>query len=408
MSAPGRRIPEPMQGRQRFEALIPRLGNGRSVFGIEVPLRVCPLGAHIDHQLGVVTGMTVDRSVVLAVEPSADSRIDVESLDFPGTVTVDLTEPLPPADGSWGDYLRAGVSVLGDRASLSRGFRAVIGGPLAGAGLSSSAAVLIAYITAMARVNEVDLPTGELPTLVQRAENEYVGVSCGLLDPSVIVHSRADALTVIDCLDGSVRRVAGSSNMDRPAVLTAYSGEARSLATSDFNRRVDECAQSATRLLELAGLEATAQPRLRSVAPEVFAEFGRRLPEPLRLRATHFFGEMNRVAAGVAAWERGDLDLFGELVTESGESSISNYECGTPAMVSLFRLLADHQGVYGARFSGAGFGGSCLALVRADAAEEIADAVERRLADARPTPAGRAKVHICRSAGSFHVFEGGD
>ena len=109
--------------------------------------------------------------------------------------------------------------------------------------------------------------------------------------------------------------------------------------------------------------------------PEVFAEYGEGLPDPLRRRAAHYFGEMRRVGEGVAAWERGDLERFGALVSESGASSIENYECGTPAMVSLFETLVEQPGVFGARFSGAGFGGSCLALVRNDAVNGVVSGI---------------------------------
>lgn len=372
---------------------------------VEVPLRICPLGAHIDHQRGIVTGMAIDRGVVLVATPSAGSTIEIESLDFGGVTTADIRVPAPSSTGGWGDYVRAAVAALGERFELRHGFKAVISGPLAGAGLSSSAAVILAYIIAAARINGVDLSPADLPAMVQRAENRYVGVRCGLLDPAVIVHSRAGSLTVIDCLDGSADHAEPPTDAPAPAILVAFSGLRRELAGSGFNTRVEECERAASMLLEYAGGDPVAEPTLRSVDAEVFDAYGHRLPERLRRRARHFFSEMDRVSAGVTAWRRGDLVSFGELVSASGESSICNYECGIPATVSLVRSMAACDGVYGARFAGAGFGGSCVALVVAEHADEVAAEIGRRFAMEHSELADRAAVHVCRSAGTFRVIE---
>ena len=376
------------------------------VFGVNAPLRVCPLGAHVDHQGGAVTGLTIDRSVMLAAVPLPEPVLRVESLDFKGRVRVDLTASQPPATGDWGDYARAAAGVLSAHRRLDRGLYAVIGGDLAGAGLSSSAAVLICYLLGLARANRFDLDRRDVATLVQRAENSYIGVASGLLDQSIILFAGEGHLTHVNVSDLSVERVTAREGAPEVGVVVAFSGISRALAGSGFNTRVEECHEAARILLERGGRAASRRPLLSDVEPELFDRFAAELPESLRRRATHFFGERRRVIDGVEAWRRGDLARFGELMSASGESSIRNYECGTPEMVTLYELLRETPGVYGARFSGAGFGGSCVALADPAAGEEIADAVSRGYAAAHPGAAANARCHLCTPSGPARFVDG--
>lgn len=395
---------------ERFTELVERLRtnpsvDGLPIWGVEVPLRICPLGAHIDHQNGLVTGLAVDRSVMMASAPSEHPIFAIESLGFDGDVSVDVTVEPAGADGHWGDYVRAAVCALQERHTLRRGLQAVIRGELAGAGLSSSAAVLIAYLVGLARANGIELRPEELVELVQRAENRYIGVASGLLDQSVMVHADLGSLTLIDCRDLTVRQITAPPQAVEVAVVVAFSGAGRSLVDSGYNNRVFECREAARNLLEMTGEKPAGIPRLRDVDPEVFAECGHRLPRNQRLRATHYFTEMERVAFGLDAWRSGDVERFGQLVSASGESSIVNYECGTPSLTSLYELLHDQPGVYGARFSGGGFGGTCVALASPESCEEIVASISDRYAAKHPELADEAAFEICGSAGPMRVFD---
>jgi galacturonokinase len=144
---------------------------------------------------------------------------------------------------------------------------------------------------------------------------------------------------------------------------------------------------------------------LRQVDAALFHKFGPGLDEPLRRRATHFFTEMERVQAGVEAWRAGDLRRFGELVTASGASSIHNYECGCPQLITLYEILADCPGVYGVRFSGAGFRGNCLALVDPTQREAIAAHIHARYPTAHPEMADHYSIHFCQSTDAAQVIE---
>lgn len=349
--------------------------------------------------------MAVDRSVMIAAVPADRPEFSIESLDFSGTVVVDVTTDPEPARHHWGDYVRAAVSALRSRFPLDRGLTAVIGGELAGAGLSSSAAVLIAYLVSLAKVNGIELEPDETAVLVQRAENTYIGVASGLLDQSVMIHADRGKLTVIDCIDSTIQQIESPASSKPIAVVVAFSGATRALVDSGYNSRVSECADAARRLLAMGEEPGSEMPRLRDVNPEVFAENGRRLPEDLRLRATHYFTEMERVAAGIMAWRVGDVEGFGKLVTASGESSIVNYQCGIPPLVTLHELLASHPGVYGTRFSGGGFGGTCIALAAPEACDDVVESVRARYAAEHPELAPFAAFWVCRAAGPMRVFD---
>ncbi len=369
-------------------------------FLAEAPLRICPLGAHVDHQGGRVTGMTIDRGVVLAAAPTADTLVRVTSLQFSGAVEVDLNRAVSEKHGDWGDYLRAAVFVLGQNFELRRGLRAVIGGDLPGAGLSSSAAVLISYLLGLSRANEIEISREEVSALAQQAENDFVGVDCGRLDQSIILFAEPERLTCVDCSDltiGQVARPEGAKDDFR--VLVADSGVDRRLAGSGFNDRVEECREAARLLLAMDDQASSGNGVLSDVSPEVFKRYRAELPRVARLRATHYFSEQDRVNRGVDAWRRGDLSRFGKLMNASGASSIQNYESGTSELATLSDLLRNADGVYGARFSGGGFGGSCIALIEPGADRPIIEEVSKAYHAAHPEAAAGASFHVCRTGG---------
>jgi galactokinase/galacturonokinase len=186
---------------------------------------------------------------------------------------------------------------------------------------------------------------------------------------------------------------------DTFGVLVVYSGVTHTLVGTDYNNRVAECRSAAHELLAHAGLPIPEDVRLRHVDPALFAEHGARLEGSLYRRAHHYFGEMARVEQGVAAWQRGDLAALGKLVSASGESSVRWYECGSPQLVTLYEILREIPGVYGTRFSGAGFRGNCIALIDPAQGEAIAEAVHRRYPIAHPEIAAHYSIHFCQTDG---------
>lgn len=399
------------------------------------PYRVCPLGAHIDHQLGTVTAMAIDRGVHLAFAPSGSSEVRVRSLTYPGEVRFAVDRVPPRQDADWGNYPRGAAFALGREVPLRRGILGLTSGNLAGVGLSSSASVGLAYLLALEEVNDLPRARSENIRLDQVIENDYLGLRNGILDQTAILESVRDHLTVIDCraFDGSgeqasaqpvdpsavrnrgkgeaghpaacsvTRRLPKNPHVPEWAILIASSGLTKAVIATDYNRRVTECAEAAAILLRAAG-RASASPRLGWVTPEEYRAHRSLLGRPMARRAEHFFTEMDRVRRGLDAWQQGDLASLGRLMRESGESSIRNYECGSPELIDLHEILNATPGIPGARFSGAGFRGCCVALAERRVAESVLPAIRREFAARRPELATRSEFFVCHSSDGAQIL----
>ena len=371
---------------------------------VRSPYRICPLGAHIDHQLGPVTAMAIDRAVHVAYAPLA-GEVRLSSLDFPGEVRFSLAHVPDRRDGDWGNFARGAVRALQQQHVLRYGIQGVTAGRLDGGGLSSSAAIGVALLLALEQANGLMVTAQENIALDQAIENEYLGLRNGILDQSAILLSRRDQLTYIDCRTCEHELIPPATSAGSPAILLAFSGLKRALVGTDYNQRVDECRAAADALLRALG-RPDAVPVLRNIEPDEYAQCRRLLDGPPARRATHFFSEVQRVREGVDCWRRGDLAGFGRLVSASGESSIRNYECGCPPLVDLYEILVATEGVYGTRFSGAGFRGCCVALLDPQAAEPAAESVLGRYRRRQPQLAGDAFALVCRSDdGARHLRE---
>lgn len=374
--------------------------DARQVFA---PYRVCPLGAHIDHQLGPVTALALDRGVDLVWAPSGSAATRLASLEFPGEIQFELGEALAAVPGCWGNYARGAVSVLADAGhTLRQGIVGVMTGPWSEGGLSSSAAVGIAYLLALEAANDLRLDPGENLRLDHALETRFLGLRNGILDQAGVLFSRRDHLTCVDCATARHRLLPAGKGMPPLAWVVAFSGLRRALVSTDYNRRVGECREAARLLLGAAG-RPDVEPVLGHVTAAEYSAHRDRLPPPLDRRAAHFFSEARRVGQGMLAWERGDAVAFGALMTASGESSIRQYECGCPPMVDLYRILTGTPGVFGARFSGAGFRGCCIALADRARAGEIAVAVREAYARLHPELAADAPVAVCDSGDGARI-----
>lgn len=374
---------------------------------VRSPYRICPLGAHIDHQLGPVTAMALDRALLLAYVPSASRQVTVGSLDFPGRVRFHLDDIPPPAPDDWGNYARGAAVALRTHHRLERGIVAMTAGRLHGGGVSSSAAVGIAYLLALEAANGLDLDAEENIELDRRIENDYLGLRNGILDQAAILLSRRGHLTRIDCRTGRHQRIPAPAGSPPFRILLAFSGLSRGLMGTDYNLRVVECAEAA-RVLLAAGGRPNTRPLLGHVHLDEYETHARRLDPLAARRAAHFFGEVERVRQGVEAWARGDLARLGALMTASGESSVANYECGSPPLIDLFRSLVARDGVHGARFSGAGFRGCCVALIDPDAVADVIDRVADDYTRRHPELAARGGFAVCETGDGAALLDIGD
>lgn len=373
---------------------------------VYAPLRISPLGAHVDHQDGLVAGMTLDRVILLAFVPRDDRRVHVESLNFPGQVDFALDDVPSKSPKDWGNYVRGAVLALQQRYHLRVGIDAVVEGTMPIGGLSSSAAVGIAYLLALETANDLAISPEENIQLDRYIENVYLGLKNGIMDQSMILMGQHNTLTYLDCQSVAFERIPIPHEKNGFDILVVYSGVDKVLVGTDYNNRVRECQEATRMLLTWAGQPVPENPRLRMVPDEIYAELGSRLPVPLDRRARHFFTEVQRVRQGVAAWRTGDVQEVGLLMRASGASSVHNYESGCPQLITLYNILSECPGVYGARFSGAGFRGCCIGLSDPVYREEIRAFVDARYPVTHPNMAERYSVHFCKSDGPARVLNG--
>lgn len=364
------------------------------------PYRICPIGAHVDHQLGSITGFAIDKGIHMAYGPKENGVIEVQSLQFGKRAQWHVEATPKNKEGDWADHLRGATIALYKRYPLRRGLCAVIEGELPIGGLSSSAAVIITYLSALCKINGITLTPEEMITIAQEAENKYVGVSCGRLDQSCEVYCRKEHLLHMDLKSGDYELVPQHADMKPYKIAIIFSGVERSLAGSAYNMRVDEAKSAAYALLAYAGVSygKFADTYLCDVPYEIYAEHGHKLPENWRKRAEHYFTESERVRRGAEAWRRGDIEGFGRLSFESGWSSIYNWETGSPELKALYEIMTRTEGIYGGRFSGAGFKGCCMALIDPVFEDSIIENVTREYLQMFPELKEKFSVHICQSA----------
>ena len=371
------------------------------------PLRICPLGAHIDHQLGLVTGMTIDRDILLAFAPNKEGKVWISSTTFSPPVEFSLDDVPARVPGDWGNYVRGAVVALQQKYDLQYGIYGVVHGDMPIGGLSSSTAVGVAYLLALEQANGLEVPPLENIRLDQYIENVYLGLNNGILDQSIILLSDEKHLTYLDCQSVEVQMIDSPFQQNDFEIVVVHSGISKVLVGTDYNRRVAECQEAARLMLEWAGYDI-ADPSTRSghsslalrlVPEEVYHTYGRRLPEKVGKRAAHFFTEMQRVREGIVAWRKGDLDTLGQLIRASGASSINNYECGCEHLITIYEILNACPGVYGARFSGAGFRGCCIGLINPAYKDNIVEAIQRRYPQVHPDIADKYGVYFCHPAG---------
>ena len=363
------------------------------------PYRVCPLGAHVDHQHGLVTGFAFDMGVDLLFNVSEDGMVNLRSLTFDGDITLDITRPTQMRDGSWGDYARGAKYALKKRFKLRRGIQGVIKGSLPIGGLSSSAAVLIAYVMAFAKANGITLTPMEVVKIASEAEREYIGLNNGILDQSCIALSEKDALLFLDTDSEQYRIIRRNPRMADFDITIIFSGLTRTLVNSDYNLRVAECKTAAWNMMAYTDmpLKSLDKTFLRDVPKEIYDLTRDKMPPRFARRAEHFYSEYKRVRKGVTAWETGNLALFGQLSFESCQSSIDNYECGSEELIAIYNIMRQTDGVYGGRFSGAGFKGACVALTDPSKREEIRQHITEEYLRLFPEYADTFEMHFCKT-----------
>jgi len=369
------------------------------------PYRVCPVGAHIDHQKGNVTGFAINYGITVAFVPSNNHFFEATSLNFSGTKGDSLLD-IGDKQNDWADYIRGTAKLLHERYGIDKGIYAVIDGSLPIGGISSSAAVIIAFMKALCVANEITLSKEEIIKLSKEVENNYVGINSGTLDQSCELYSKKDNLLYLDTSTGDYNLIPGNPNMKPYELAIIFSGVKRTLVGSAYNTRVDELKSASYSLKALSGMEygSYKDSVLRDVPREIFEQYKDKLPVNFYKRALHYYDEMDRVKRAVNAWKNGDIDTFGKISRESGESSIYNYEAGSNELKSIHEIMNNTDGVYGGRFSGAGFKGCCVAIIDPSYEETIKREITKRYLEKFPEYRKSFDIYFCQTADGCDDF----
>lgn len=374
--------------------------NKEPMYTTFTPYRICPLGAHIDHNLGCITGFAIDKGIHIAYSIKRNGIVEIESLQFPKRGQWHVENTPQEKENDWADHLRGATIALNKRYPLRNGLSAIIDGELPIGGLSSSGTMIITFINALAFLNNIKLTKKELVEIANEAEIKYVEVSNGKLDQACELYAEKNKLLYVDMLNDEHILIDTPSNMKSFKIGIFFSGVDKGLEPSKYNMRVDELRSAAYLLKALSGMEYGKfnETNMRDVPYDVFNKYQNKLPSNFRKRAEHFYNECERVQKGIQYYKDGNILEFGKLVTESGESTINLWQTGSKEMISLFNILKSVQGVYGTRFAGSGFKGCCMALIDPKHENEILDKVKNEYTSLYPRLRNKYSAHICETA----------
>ncbi|MBC7877212.1 MAG: galactokinase [Anaerolineales bacterium] len=358
--------------------------NSKPEFIVRAPGRVNLIGEHTDYNDGFVLPMAIDRAMWIALSPRDDSQIRIRSLDLETDAVFDL-HSLAKGEG-WVEYIKGMANELQNAGYKLKGFDAVMTGDVPrAAGLSSSAAVELATARAFAAVSGFKWDATQMAQLAQKAENEWVGVNCGIMDQMASAAAKEGFALFLDCRSLGYQYAPLPENV---SVVILDTSTRRGLVDSAYNERRSQCEEAA----RWFGVKA-----LRDVS---VAEFYRKtkeekLDEVVLKRARHIVTENERVLEAVQVMKAGNVKRLGELFNASHDSLRDDFEVTNDELNIMVECAREQESCYGARMTGAGFGGCAVALVQKENAEEFVNAVS---AAYRQRSGVDASVYVCKAS----------
>ena len=362
--------------------------DGQPEWIVRAPGRVNLIGEHTDYNDGFVMPLAIDRAIWIALRPRADRRVAVHSIDYNERQEFSL-EDLTDEKAGWIEYLKGTAWSLMDAGHQLTGFEGIVVGdvPL-GAGLSSSAALEMATARAFAVAGDLPWDPAVMAKLGQRAENRWIGVNCGIMDQLISAAGQADHALLIDCRSLETQPVPFPEGV---AIVVLDTSTRRGLVDSAYNERRSQC-ESAAEFFKVKAL--------RDVELDLFSQVGHDLDDVTQSRALHVITENERTLQAAEAMRRGELAALGVLMNKSHESLRDDYEVSSDALNAMVEAALAHEACYGARMTGAGFGGCAVALVRLDAADDFATKTEAAYKEATGhDPA----IYVCRATNGAEV-----
>ena len=353
------------------------------------PGRVNLIGEHTDYNDGFVMPAAIDFYTWAKVTALDNRKLQIHSENFGEEVEVDLDDPNITRRNHWSDY-PVGVAVILERAGYRlRGARLEIQGEVPiGSGLSSSAAIEVATACALTSINGIEIDKRELALLCQRAENEFVGARVGIMDQFVSLFGQEQKALLLDCRSLDFRLLPLPDNV---RLIICNTMVKHALASSAYNERREQC-EAGVRVLARHFPNITA---LRDATLDQVEQVKSELSEVVYRRCRHVITENERVLAAGEALEHGDLNWFGKLMAESHRSLRDDYEVSSKELDLMVEFARRVEGVYGARMTGGGFGGSTVNLVAVERVEEFQERVAQWYEEALKI---RPEIYVCTAS----------
>ncbi len=355
---------------------------------LRAPGRVNLIGEHTDYNEGFVLPIAIDRAVWIALSPRSDQQVNIEALDYADSASISLDD-LYSAEKGWAEYIKGVAWALLNCGYLLQGWDGVIAGDVPiGAGLASSAALELAATRAFTITSDLEWQAVEMAQLVQGAENHWVGMNCGIMDPLISAKGMAGHALLIDCRSLKIETVPLPPHT---VVAVLDTATRRDLVDSAYNDRRAQCEQAASCL----GVAA-----LRDISCEQFDALSSQLDPILWRRVQHVISENDRTLQAAAAMKEGDVTQLGRLMNASHTSLRDDFEVSSKELDLMVICANEAPGCYGARMTGAGFGGCAVALVQAGLADVFTDSVTYKYqAAAQLAP----KIYICKASNGVEL-----
>jgi galactokinase len=345
--------------RDRVNEEFERRFNAVPAFAVRAPGRVNLIGEHTDYNDGFVLPMAIDRAVWIAGRPRSDGRVWAYSLDLDRTAEFSLGN-IEREQTGWAEYAKGVAWAMQEAGYALQGWEGVVSGDVPiGSGLSSSAALEMAAARVFAQVSSLAWDPTAMTRIGQRAENEWVGINCGIMDQMISAAGKAGHALLIDCRSLEMWPVPLPPGT---AVVILDTATRRGLVDSAYNERRAQCEAAA---------RSFGVPALRDVGLSQFEAEAHRLDDLIRRRARHVITENDRTLRAAEVMSRGDAAELGRLMNGSHASLRDDFEVSSGELDHMVACAYQEEACYGARMTGGGFGGCAVALVRADAAQGL-------------------------------------
>lgn len=348
-------------------------GDARNTTITRAPGRVNIIGEHTDYNDGYVLPIAIDRSVLVAMRPNGSSIVNIQSVNYDQSASFDLDAEVLEADAQWLRYPFGVARVLQSEGHALAGMDVAVEGnvPLGG-GLSSSAAIEVAFALAYCTASKLDIAPLALAQLCRKAESEYAGVNCGIMDQYVALFAEKDHAVFLDCRNLTHEQV--PCRTDAVKLVVSDTGVRHSLAGSEYNTRRAQCERGAASFAR----RIDHVKNLRDLVPEDVQMLGEDLESPILERCRHVVTENARTVAAAQALRRKNVYQLGVLMSASHESLKNDYEVTCKELDLMVDIALELSGVFGSRMTGGGFGGCTITLVATEKVDDFCKALAQK------------------------------